>query len=65
MSRVSGAFSAISRVTPHFWLMEGFQRSSAGEGIVGILPAIGAILAFAIVLGSIGLFRARDLVRHQ
>jgi len=65
VSRISGAFAAISRVTPHFWLMEGFQRSSAGEGIVDILPAIGAILAFAIVLGSIGLFRARDLVRHQ
>jgi len=65
VSRVSGAFSAISRVTPHFWLMEGFQRSSAGEGFFDILPAIGAILAFAIVLGSIGLIRARDLVRHQ
>ncbi len=65
VSRVSGAFSAISRVTPHFWLMDGFQRSSAGEGIVDILPALGAILAFAIILGSIGLLRARDLVRHE
>jgi ABC-2 type transport system permease protein len=65
VSRVSGAFAVISRVTPHHWLMEGFRRSSAGEGIVGVLPALGAILAFAIVLGSIGLFRARDLVRHQ
>ncbi len=65
VSRISGAFSAISRVTPHFWLMEGFRRSSAGEGIVDILPALGAIMAFAIILGSIGLIRARDLVRHQ
>ncbi|MEA3502717.1 MAG: ABC transporter permease [Actinomycetota bacterium] len=65
VSRVSGVFSAISRVTPHFWLMEGFRHSSAGEGIVDILPALSAILAFAIVLGSIGLIRARDLVRHQ
>ncbi|MEA2023233.1 MAG: ABC transporter permease [Actinomycetota bacterium] len=65
VSRVSGVFTAISRVTPHYWLMEGFRRSSAGEGIVGILPALGAILAFAIILGSIGLIRARDLVKHQ
>ncbi len=65
VSRVSGVFAAISRATPHYWLMEGFRRSSAGEGIVGVLPALAAILAFAIILGSIGLVRARDLVRHQ
>ncbi len=65
VSRISGAFSSISRVTPHFWLMEGFRRSSAGEGVVDVLPALGAILAFAIVLGSIGLIRSRDLVGHQ
>ena len=65
VSRVSGAFSAISKATPHFWLMEGFRRSSAGEGVVNILPALGAILAFAVVLGSIGLVRSRDLVKHQ
>ena len=65
VSRVSGAFSAISRMTPHFWLMDGFQRASAGEGFVDVLPALLAILTFAIVLGSIGLIRSRDLVRHQ
>jgi len=65
VSRVSGAFSAVSRITPHFWLMEGFRRSSAGEGIIGILPSLGAILLFAAVLGGIGLVRARDLVRFQ
>ena len=65
VSRISGVFTAISRMTPHFWLMEGFRRSSAGEGLSGILPALGAILAFAIVFGTIGLIRARDLVGHQ
>ena len=65
VSRISGTFSAISRMTPHFWLMDGFRRSSAGEGVADILPALGAILAFAIIFGSIGLIRSRDLVRHR
>ena len=64
VARVSGAFVVVSRVTPHFWLMDGFQRLSAGEGIVDILPALGAILLFAVVLGGIGLVRAGDLVKY-
>ena len=64
VTRVSGAFVMVSRFAPHFWLMDGFQRLSAGEGIADILPALGAILLFAVVLGGIGLVRARDLVRY-
>lgn len=63
VTRVSGVFEVVSRVTPHFWLMDGFKRLSAGEGVVDILPALGAILAFAVVLGTIGLVRAKDLMR--
>ena len=65
VTRVSGAFEVVSRVAPHFWLMDGFQRLSAGEGLVDILPALGAIMLFALILGAIGLFRARDLVKYQ
>ena len=64
VTRVSGAFVVVSRFAPHFWLMDGFQRLSAGEGIADILPALGAILLFAGVLGGIGLVRARDLVKY-
>ncbi|MGB9357208.1 MAG: ABC transporter permease [Acidimicrobiia bacterium] len=64
VTRVSGAFVVVSRFAPHFWLMDGFQRLSAGEGIADILPALGAILLFAAVLGGIGLVRARDLVKY-
>jgi ABC-2 type transport system permease protein len=63
VTRVSGVFEVVSRVTPHFWLMDGFKRLSAGEGITDILPALGAILLFAAVLGTIGLMRAKDLMR--
>ena len=64
VTRVSGAFVVVSRFAPHFWLMDGFQRLSAGEGIVDILPAVGAIMLFAVTLGAIGLVRARDLVKY-
>jgi ABC-2 type transport system permease protein len=64
VTRVSGAFVVVSRLAPHFWLMDGFQRLSAGEGIVDILPALGAIMLFAVALGAIGLIRARDLVKY-
>ena len=64
VTRVSGAFVVVSRFAPHFWLMDGFQRLSAGEGIVDILPAVGAVLLFAVTLGAIGLVRARDLVKY-
>ncbi len=63
VTRVSGVFEVVSRVTPHFWLMDGFKRLSAGEGVVGILPALAAILLFAVVLGTFGLMRAKDLMR--
>jgi ABC-2 type transport system permease protein len=65
VTRVSGAFEVVSRVAPHFWLMDGFQRLSAGEGLADILPALGAIMLFTLILGAIGLFRARDLVEYQ
>jgi ABC-2 type transport system permease protein len=65
VTRVSGAFEVVSRVAPHFWLMDGFQRLSAGEGLADILPALGAIMLFTLILGAIGLFRARDLVKYQ
>lgn len=64
VSRVSGAFEVVARIAPHFWLMDGFQRLSAGEGVVDIAQALGAIMLFTLILGAIGLFRARDLVKY-
>jgi len=65
VTRVSGAFTALSRLTPHFWLMEGLGRLSAGETLADVLPAIGAVLAFALVTGAVGLLHVRDLVRYR
>jgi len=65
VSRGAGVLAAASRTTPHFWLMDGFQRLSAGEAVADIAPALAALLLFATVLGAMGLARARRLVVHQ
>ena len=62
VNSASGLFSVVSRLTPHFWLMDGFQDLSAGSSVGAVLPALGAVLLFAIVLGAIGLWRANAMV---
>jgi ABC-2 type transport system permease protein len=63
ISQAAGFLGVLSRLTPHYWLVEGFQNLSAGDGLADILPSIGAILLFAVLLGGIGLLRARRLVQ--
>ena len=62
ITRSAGFLAAASRLTPHFWLMDGFQDLSAGAGVGTILPALGAVLLFAVVLGGIGMWRASSMV---
>lgn len=62
INRASGLLSVVSRLTPHFWLMDGFQDLSAGSSVAAVLPALGAVLLFALVLGAIGLWRANAMV---
>jgi ABC-2 type transport system permease protein len=44
---------ALTLVTPHAWFLRGIGSLSAGGGLIGILPAVGALLAFGIVMGVI------------
>ena len=62
INRAGGLLSFAGRLTPHFWLMDGFQDLSAGGTVAGVLPALGAVLLFAIVLGAFGLWRANSMV---
>ena len=62
INRASGLLSVASRLTPHFWLMDGFQDLSAGSSVAVVLPALAAVLLFAVVLGAIGLWRANAMV---
>ena len=43
-----------------------WQRElAAGDGLIDILPAVAAVLAFGLVTGGIGLARSNRLVRLQ
>jgi ABC-2 type transport system permease protein len=65
ITRDVGFLAVASRLTPHFWLMDGFQDLSAGAGVSTILPAAGAVLVFALVLGGIGMWRASSMVAES
>ena len=65
VTRDVGFLAVAGRLTPHFWLMDGFQDLSAGAGVSTILPAAGAVLLFALVLGSIGMWRASSMVAES
>ena len=65
IANTSGALSAVSLLTPHRWMMRGFLDLAAGDGLIDILPAVAAVLAFGLVTGGIGLARSNRLVRLQ
>ncbi|NNF63852.1 MAG: ABC transporter permease [Acidimicrobiia bacterium] len=65
IANTSGALSAVSLITPHRWMMRGFLDLAAGDGLLDILPAVAAVLAFGVVTGGIGLARSNRLVRLQ
>lgn len=63
ISQAPELFRKLSLLTPNGWALRSFTDLVAdGGGITTILPALGAILAFGIVTGSIALIRARKLV---
>jgi ABC-2 type transport system permease protein len=57
------AIRTLSLLTPNGWALHGFvDLASGGGGITTILPALGAVLAFAIVTGGLALLLGRRLV---
>jgi ABC-2 type transport system permease protein len=46
--------SKLSYLTPHAWFMRGLAQISGGAEWTAALPAVGALLLFALVLGSAG-----------
>jgi ABC-2 type transport system permease protein len=65
VTRAAGFLDLLSRITPHFWLMEGLRNLAAGDSVDQILPQTGAVLLFAAALLTIGLLGARRLVRQR
>jgi ABC-2 type transport system permease protein len=63
LSQAPEILSRLSFITPHAWFLEGLDVLAAPSATLAdmALP-LGALLAFAIVTGGIGLLRARTLV---
>jgi ABC-2 type transport system permease protein len=53
VSLTGGFVARLSVITPHHWFLEGLGEASAG-GLADALPAVGALLLFTVVVGSVG-----------
>ena len=63
LSQAPGALAALTRVTPHYWLMRGFgDLAASGAIFADIVPSLIALITFGAVLGAIALWRSRSLV---
>lgn len=49
----------ISWLTPHRWALDGFRELVAGESFVAVMPQVGALLTFAVVLLGLATWRLR------
>jgi ABC-2 type transport system permease protein len=57
--------ATVALFTPHGWFLRGLGDMQGGGSIVDALPAAGVLLAMGLVTGSIGLIRARSVVRAR
>lgn len=57
----NGIIATLSYVTPHRWFMSGLADLAGGGGARVVLPAVGALLAFAAVTTVPALLRLRHL----
>lgn len=63
ISQLGGVIAAIGLATPHAWFLRGLGELAAGGGPLSVLPAVGAMLAFALVSGGLAMLRLRRVVR--
>jgi len=63
LSQAPEILSRLSFITPHAWFLQGLDELAAPSATLGDLALpLGALMAFAVVTGGIGLLRARVLV---
>ncbi|MCC6223653.1 MAG: ABC transporter permease [Thermoleophilia bacterium] len=62
VARVGGVIATLSLLTPHAWFLRGLGELSGGGGPAAVLPAVGAMLAFAAVTGGVALARLGRMV---
>ena len=62
VAQAGGLIEKLSLATPHAWFLRGVGELQAGGGVVDVLPAVAAILAFAAVTGALAFLRREKLV---
>lgn len=63
IAQIGGVTALLSLATPHAWFLRGLGELAGGGGVVAVLPAAGAMLAFALVTGGIAALRLGKVVR--
>ena len=64
VDQAGGLLAAVSRLSPHRWLLEGFRDVSYGAGVGDLGQTVAVLVGFTAVVGGIGLVSARrGLVR--
>jgi ABC-2 type transport system permease protein len=63
MARAGGVAAVATKLTPHYWFNEGLVRMTGGQDWTATLGPVGALLLFAVVVGTPGLVLAGRAVR--
>jgi ABC-2 type transport system permease protein len=63
LSQAGGVAAAASLASPHAWFLRGLGELAGGGGPASVLPATGAMLAFAVVTLAVAGLRWRKVVR--
>ncbi|HET6533910.1 MAG TPA: ABC transporter permease [Actinoplanes sp.] len=63
VAQVGGVVATMSLVTPHAWFLRGLGELQGGAGPQSVLPAAGAMLAFAVVTFGVAMLRLRKVLR--
>ncbi len=63
LTQAGGLIEKLSLATPHAWFLTGLGELQGGGSAVDVLPAVAAILVFAMVTGAIAFLRRDRLVQ--
>lgn len=58
----TGLAASLSWLSPHRWLLDGFQDLNAGDSAIDILPLAAGPAVFGVVAGAVGLWRSNQLL---
>jgi len=59
VGQAPGFLAAVSYLSPHRWLLDGFRDLSYGAGLADLVPGLAVLGAFILVVGGGGLAAAR------